>query len=761
MGAITGSLSGRRALAQGMVLGAEPASPSSDADETRIADCLGPDGLSRSPAHREVKPAAFSADLTAIASLQVVPDLLLLLAETTAASPMGQPASRQAIDQLAAELTALIMRYGTAKPMIEAIATGHRKLLLAALDRMQSWQQIMAVTPAALDAAFRRHNSLHMQLRTWLERQPADFERRLDRYAAWLDENDATLRALAQDCAAIWSLHHARHQQACEETPAAAAAEGGAGAPSADASPAACVSTEEPRLPFNPPPLALESASAAETLLIFVIDAKHPAEQLESRSIDLEHAQLARQLRQSADQIERLIGAIVLSDFEFADAVLAAHTDRLGAIHAARLRGDRYYWEGRFSEAVPHYRAHLDQHDDLLARCNLACALLRSEQGNRAENAEEAITLLRQTIALIPRDTPQRARVLMLLGAAREIAPFDTAEVRKREALRCYEEALHALTRERDGIWWAGAHLHAGLALLSLAASRPADGSDPVHRAINHFQSALEHWTRDSDPAHWSTVQNNLGRAWERLHTGDRRRNLEKAKACFESALEVRTREDQPAAWARLQNNLGNLHLHLPHADSQSHIHRAIEHHIEAARVWSAIDRRSEWAATQYNLGNAYALLPAPPSDPEERQRNLHRAIACYRSALEVQSKAAAPLDWATTMNNLGSVLVNIPDPPGRADHLEEAIRCFRSALEVRQRDRLPLDWARTIANLAQAVARLPTGERSVHLSEALNLINQAMEEATPARSPELHRQLLHRRELIQRERAASLASAG
>src|SRR5690606_8443312 len=109
----------------------------------------------------------------------------------------------------------------------------------------------------------------------------------------WLDQNDAGLRVLTQDCAAIWAWHHDRQQEASDETPAASAAGGDAGAPSLDDSSTACASTEEPRLPFSPPSLVLEPASDAETLLIFVIDAKHPAEQIGSRSIDLEHTQLA------------------------------------------------------------------------------------------------------------------------------------------------------------------------------------------------------------------------------------------------------------------------------------------------------------------------------------------------------------------------------------------------------------------------------------------------------------------------------------
>ncbi|MGP1347761.1 MAG: hypothetical protein ACTS3F_13980 [Phycisphaerales bacterium] len=679
----------------------------------------------------------FMPDLNA--PVRIVPALLRLLADTTR---VNSATDSESVERLAAEYCVLLERYGTLKETIDALATGRRRSPHVAPEKAQSWQQVLSVSSAALEPALRRNRALLAHLTDWVAAQPPDLEHRLDRYRAWLDDEDAEFEAKAQQRRCCFAIAGA----------SSGIADSGSGEPRSDVATAEPAQTE-PSLPLIPPMLLDTPNERIEGVLAGVIDAKHPAEQLSARSIDLSHRQLAEALRSSEDPIERLVGALALNDFDFADAALQAQGDRLGPVNAPRLRGDRMYWEGRFAEAIPHYRAALEAHDDLVARCNLACALIRSERGSRENNAEEAIALLRQTIAQLPAGTPERARTLTILGAIKEMAPINEPEERRREALRCYEQALQTLERDRDGIWWAGAHLHAGLTLLAL---HSGDRSEHIQHALDHFQSAAEFWTRDSDPSHWSTVQNNLGRAWERLPTGDRRRNLENAKACFESALEVRTQEEHPAAWARLQNNLGNLHLMLPDRDGVSHIHRAIEHHTNAARVWSSLDRRREWAATHSNLGNAHALLPHEPNDHESRDRNLGRAIACYRSALEVRTKSASPYDWAATMNNLGSVLMSLPDPPGRSEHIEEAIRCFQHALEVRDRDRFALDWARTVANLALAMARRPTGDRGHNITEALDLIDEALEIATPSRHQELHKHVQHRRELILRERARS-----
>src|ERR1700694_3374904 len=76
---------------------------------------------------------------------------------------------------------------------------------------------------------------------------------------------------------------------------------------------------------------------------------------------------------------------------------------------------------------------------------------------------------------------------------------------------------------------------------------------------------------------------------------------------------------------------------------------------------------------------------------------------------------------WATTQNNLGTVL-QILGPRGTGTaRLEEAVAAFRAALQERTRERVPLDWAMTQHNLGIALRTL--GEResgTVRLEEAV-----------------------------------------
>jgi tetratricopeptide (TPR) repeat protein len=58
---------------------------------------------------------------------------------------------------------------------------------------------------------------------------------------------------------------------------------------------------------------------------------------------------------------------------------------------------------------------------------------------------------------------------------------------------------------------------------------------------------------------------------------------------------------------------------------------------------------------TQNNLGTAYVRL----AEVRDREGNLERAIAAYREALRFRTPETAPLEYATTQNNLGNAYVS------------------------------------------------------------------------------------------------------
>ncbi len=130
-------------------------------------------------------------------------------------------------------------------------------------------------------------------------------------------------------------------------------------------------------------------------------------------------------------------------------------------------------------------------------------------------------------------------------------------------------------------------------------------------------------------------------------------------------------------------------------------------------------------ATVQFAFANAAYTL----GEQSGESAWLEKAVASYRSALEVRSREALPLDWAMTQNNLGNALSSLGEREEGTARLEEAVSAYRLALEVRSREALPLDWAMTQNNLGNALKSL--GEReegTARLEEAVSAYRLALE---------------------------------
>jgi hypothetical protein len=62
-------------------------------------------------------------------------------------------------------------------------------------------------------------------------------------------------------------------------------------------------------------------------------------------------------------------------------------------------------------------------------------------------------------------------------------------------------------------------------------------------------------------------------------------------------------------------------------------------------------------------------------------------------TALEVRTREDAPLDWATTQNNLGIALKVLGDRTRQIALTGRAAETFRGVLEVNTREMTPLEW--------------------------------------------------------------------
>lgn len=169
-----------------------------------------------------------------------------------------------------------------------------------------------------------------------------------------------------------------------------------------------------------------------------------------------------------------------------------------------------------------------------------------------------------------------------------------------------------------------------------------------------------------------------------------------------------------PAQLFKLYRGLGLILLRHSAESRADNVDDAVACYREALEVRTRVAAPLDWAKVQNNLGNALRVRVHG-----DRAANVDQAIACFHLALEERTLEAAPRDWASTQNNLGIAYLNRVRGD-RAGNVENALRCYKRALEVRTWEAAPLDWAATQNNLGSAYVNRVDGDRVANVEEAI-----------------------------------------
>ena len=158
----------------------------------------------------------------------------------------------------------------------------------------------------------------------------------------------------------------------------------------------------------------------------------------------------------------------------------------------------------------------------------------------------------------------------------------------------------------------------------------------------------------------------------------------------------------------------------------------AAAHYAEASRIAAATD---ELKAREYLRGQAAALVKL--GDEFGDNVSLRSAIDLLKSKPAGGDRAKDPLDWATTLSNLGYALAMLGARERGAEKLEEAVAAYYAALEEQTRERTPFAWASLQNNLGNALGALGARESGTgRLQEAVNAYHAALEEWTREKAP-------------------------
>lgn len=103
-----------------------------------------------------------------------------------------------------------------------------------------------------------------------------------------------------------------------------------------------------------------------------------------------------------------------------------------------------------------------------------------------------------------------------------------------------------------------------------------------------------------------------------------------------------------------------------------------------------------DWAVTQIDLGTLLAALGEQRGDTELYEK----AIQSFNSALEELDREHAPWVWAAAQYGLGTATQALGRQSGSSKRLKQAAEAYTSALLEWTREQRPLEWATTMHHL-------------------------------------------------------------
>jgi len=168
--------------------------------------------------------------------------------------------------------------------------------------------------------------------------------------------------------------------------------------------------------------------------------------------------------------------------------------------------------------------------------------------------------------------------------------------------------------------------------------------------------------------------------------------------------------------------NLGNRMQEFPLGNKASNLETAIAAYKNALQIYTREAFPVDWATTQNNLAIVYSNRIRG-----EKADNLEKAIASYKNALQIRTREAFHIEWAMTQNNLAIAYSNRIRGE-KADNLEKAIASYKNALQIYTREAFPVEWAMTQNNLANAYSDRIRGEKADNLEEAIAAFKNALQ---------------------------------
>lgn len=266
-------------------------------------------------------------------------------------------------------------------------------------------------------------------------------------------------------------------------------------------------------------------------------------------------------------------------------------------------------------------------------------------------------------------------------------------------------------------------------------------------QAVASYKASLTYFTPQVSPVNHALTQLQLGSTYWRLaNLEDRAGNLKLALAAYQAARVYWSPEIDGSRYALTQSNLGLTYQSLADVENEVDNLKLAALAYEATLVyWTPHTYPLDYAKTQGKIGNIYRALALATDDPENRFANLKKSITAYELSLNYRTSETAPLQYAATQSNLGSVywylMQAVTDPEDQVAYLKKALAAYEAALNYRMPETAPLQYAATQNNLSGVywyLAKLieQPENQIIYLNQAKAACEEALVYRTPEHSP-------------------------
>lgn len=279
-----------------------------------------------------------------------------------------------------------------------------------------------------------------------------------------------------------------------------------------------------------------------------------------------------------------------------------------------------------YREALKVWTAEADPQGFALVQTSLGLAYRSLTTADRRENGLRAIACFQAALRVTRPETFrfQYALAENALGVAWLYLPSEgDREECLRRAIACFEHVLQLWTLRAAPHYYAGAHNNLAIAYHNL----PGEGDENILLAIDHYEYALQGFSRQTAPLEWAMAQHNLGSAHARRTEGDPAEIKRNAIAALESAASVYQLETLPLEHASTQTHLGLTWLRRG-AGGVSDFERALACFQQASRVFTVDTAPADVRAVQGRIGDIHF-----------ERRNYGEALAAYEEAMRATER--------------------------------------------------------------------------------------------------------------------------